>query len=86
MKKILNFGAAAGIIMLVLSAGRYDTCLLTGESVTFGILLPAVVGTALILLSINEKTVSKCVYRFFQRLDKRLAYNRQTPTVLRSKG
>jgi len=77
MKKMMNFGAIAGLILIFLSAGYYDTQLLAGKAADFSTFVPAIVGIVLLVLWLNGKAVRRYIRGVARRLPKVIAEERR---------
>ncbi len=63
MKKMMSYSLTAGLILVFLSAMRYDYCLYNEVKATSPVFVPAILGTALIVLWLNKKPVEKYLKR-----------------------
>ncbi len=86
MKKMFNYGAILGVIMIFLSAMRYDNCLYNEVKATSPVFIPAILGTALIVLWLNKKSIEKYLKRVKRNFEAVMAEVRQEKTALRSKA
>jgi len=77
MKKMMDLGAAAGLVMIILSAGYYDTQLIAGTQATAATFIPAVIGTLLLVLWLNGKAVRRYLRHLSRELPKVFAAERR---------
>lgn len=77
MKNWLNYSAVAGLLMIFLSAGYYDTQLIAGTKASFATFVPAIIGTLLLTGWLNRSAIRRYLRHLACELPKVIAAERR---------